>query len=848
MPYVREGNCVYHQDEDGSRGELIKCHDTVEEAQAHLEALYANVEDARKEDTSPQVQECVSQRVGAYIEEGLSREQALARAFGECRDEAGGKQLGLVEQNGEIYLALDPDCPQPVLFKLADLQERLVAFGGGVKALDAHEGRVGGYLVMWGDYAKRDLEGEFFTPETDLGLDWFPKRPVLYHHGLDKRLRHAKIGDIVALSSDDVGLWVEAQLDLRNRYVRAVLELIQKGAVGWSSGTLPHLVEVKNGRIAVWPIVEGSITPTPAEPRTVVVPLKALVVSEGNMTAGQTTPALTPAVDSPLAKPSSSNASVLPDGQHHKGATAMDAREIALAAINATLEALNVTDVSEEDKMKLVESVLAHLANAGEPTPPNEEKARELGEQIGKAATEAILAYLTNRAAIETATATARKAREEVTPEPAIATRFQSNRAPIEVRTRWHHLSSADMAFLISLQQSRYGKAWQPPQEFMRELADKALRREAPYTTYHDLEVDPRDGQPYALKALRQIAAEGGYKANEVMGPTQTGFGAEWVPDLWSNELWRTARFDNPVLGLLEQIDMPQDDWVLPIDGTDPTIYRVPITADDTQLNPASSPVAPSKFSTGNVLLSAKKIGARVPFAREIEEDSIIRFVPELRRKMQQQMMAAIDYCILHADNTTGTGNINKHDATVNAADLDVWLLGFEGICHIPLVDNTANSYNQANNRPDVDMMRGIRRLLDPRLLNKMGELVYVVEPVTATYLLDMPEVLTVDKFGQRATILSGQLAAFDSIPLVVSGQLLQANTNGMISNTPGNNIYGRVLIFHRPSFRFGYRRRVTLELVQLPLADAAELVAFARIALARQSTDSAALAYHIAL
>src|SRR5690606_23868955 len=66
----------------------------------------------------------------------------------------------------------------------------------------------------------------------------------------------------------DTGLWAEAQLDLRHSYVRAVHHLIDRGILGWSSGSLPHLVHVEPaGEIRRWPIVEGSLTPPPAEPR-----------------------------------------------------------------------------------------------------------------------------------------------------------------------------------------------------------------------------------------------------------------------------------------------------------------------------------------------------------------------------------------------------------------------------------------------------------------------------------------------------------------------------------------------------------------------------------------------------
>ena len=137
-----------------------------------------------------------------------------------------------------------------------------------LKTLDAEAGRVGGYLIVWGSHDRRDLQGEYFTPETELGLGWYDKRPVLYHHGLDGNLKAAVIGTIDTLVADETGVWAEAQLDLRQRYVRAVQKLVDKGVLGWSSGSLPHLVAVTdNGQIKRWPIVEGSLTPAPAEPR-----------------------------------------------------------------------------------------------------------------------------------------------------------------------------------------------------------------------------------------------------------------------------------------------------------------------------------------------------------------------------------------------------------------------------------------------------------------------------------------------------------------------------------------------------------------------------------------------------
>lgn len=48
MPYELRGKCVYK-----TTGELVKCHETKEKAEAHRRALYANVPDARKASEFP---------------------------------------------------------------------------------------------------------------------------------------------------------------------------------------------------------------------------------------------------------------------------------------------------------------------------------------------------------------------------------------------------------------------------------------------------------------------------------------------------------------------------------------------------------------------------------------------------------------------------------------------------------------------------------------------------------------------------------------------------------------------------------------------------------------------------
>jgi len=159
--------------------------------------------------------------------------------------------------------------------------ETLVFYGGEVKALG--NGKIAGYLVRYGSPKDVDLEGDFFSKETDLGIEDGSRLPLYYQHGMDGTLKTRKIGK-GSIKFDDVGAWMDAQLEMRDEYEKAVYGLVESGKLGFSSGAAGHLVAReqvgKSWHIKSWPIGEASLTPTPAEPRNSVMSIKSLLTSE----------------------------------------------------------------------------------------------------------------------------------------------------------------------------------------------------------------------------------------------------------------------------------------------------------------------------------------------------------------------------------------------------------------------------------------------------------------------------------------------------------------------------------------------------------------------------------------
>lgn len=197
-----------------------------------------------------------------------------------------------------IELEPDDEDPEPTPGALDEIHEirtvddgELVYYGDAVKALG--DGKLGGYLVRFSSDNDPDLTGEFFTKDTDFGDA--ASATVYYNHGLDPIMGKRKLGK-ATVRIDEFGAWAETQLALRDKYEKFIYSMAEAGKMGWSSGTASHLVEKepvgKAIRIKSWPLgLDASLTPTPAEPRNGVMPLKSINVEPLKATPTMDAPA-----------------------------------------------------------------------------------------------------------------------------------------------------------------------------------------------------------------------------------------------------------------------------------------------------------------------------------------------------------------------------------------------------------------------------------------------------------------------------------------------------------------------------------------------------------------------------
>ncbi|HZA21172.1 MAG TPA: hypothetical protein VFA32_00945, partial [Dehalococcoidia bacterium] len=207
----------------------------------------------------------------------------------------------------------------------------------------------------------------------------------------------------------------------------------------------------------------------------------------------------------------------------------------------------------------------------------------------------------------------------------------------------------------------------------------------------------------------------------------------------------------------------------------------------------------------------AYELVAEVPWSYTLEEDAVIAMMEEVRASLTRNGREVMDDIVLNAD-TTGLNNINADGTTIttSTAGKAHFLLGFDGLLHLPLIDNTgqANSHGAA---VSDDMFNEIRAKLGKYGV-RPGELAFISDINTYIRCLGVENFRTIDKFGPQYTLRTGQLGAVEGIPFLVSEQMRLADTDGKV--TSGGNLTdtGRLLLVNHSQWRKGFRREMSIE------------------------------------
>lgn len=312
---------------------------------------------------------------------------------------------------------------------------------------------------------------------------------------------------------------------------------------------------------------------------------------------------------------------------------------------------------------------------------------------------------------------------------------------------------------------------------------------------------------------------------------TGSGTGDELVPTGLANSLWNDMFLDSKVAGAFATVSMPTDPWDYPLGLGDVTWCKGTQNTATTVSDPATAK---------GTLTSTEQV-CEVDFSYDLDEDSIVAILPELRSLIARNGAESIDRFIMNADSETGgTGNVNSDDAAANAADYFM-SNGQNGIRRQVLVDNTAQGASAGGAITDA-LLRSTLVKVD-KYASDISNLVWFVDPVTYVNMLGLTNVVTVDKFGPQATTLTGELAKYGGISVVITPSIVRTDTDGKYTTTSPatNDTKGSAYLAWRPAWKVAYRRSLMMEFDRFIQTRKLVLVASYRIAVGSRGTRSTA-------
>lgn len=666
--------------------------------------------------------------------------------------------------------------------------------------------------VPFGSPDNRDADGEFFSDQTRLHEDKFPLPPVVYYHGYGPDRRPAGepayIGRTVKRWRDSAGEWFRVVLDQTSELARRVWEAAKRGLARASSGSARHLSRVDpDGHIREWPVVELSVFDTgggrqPANRYAVVIPAAKAVYHQAG---------ITPPDDL--------------DGEAETGEAGAQAGKPRGAAEGDGRAEIDLTahrqEQSEMDDHEIQMKIDAALAARDEAARAAAEHEAEVQRRIDEAV----------------------KAREEQLRITAGARLpFNGDDAPRAAQfgdlRRFEHLTAADQAFLIGVLRASG--------ETPSEAALKAL-------------VVKLEEDQGAIGHTAKMAMKGaGIKANEINYSTLSSYGDEWAGVAYSQAIWESIRHETIVADKIPAVEVPEgyESIVIPIEGGDPTFYRVSQVTSDAATGGLSTPaptVTSSRLGTSNTTLSTGKLGARLRWSDELNESSIIQWAPQLRAQLSRAGAETFEHVIIDGDTaTTASTNINL----INGTPTNQAYLVANGFRKLALVTNTNNARSGGTLSVEdyletIKLMgAGGKNAADP------ARCAFIVDTNVHWKTAELPEVKTRD-VNVQATIENGMVTHLWRYPVyrsfsmhyasrAATGYEYKANTAGKISSTAASNTTGSLLAVRWDQWLLGWKSRMKLTVTPHPEWDGFEIVAIMRFGLVYRDTDAAAISYNL--
>jgi hypothetical protein len=673
---------------------------------------------------------------------------------------------------------------------------------------------------FYGPLAGKDLDKQYFSPNTKFHEDKLTNPLVLYYHGLSPEGKPMGmpeiVGSVLKIWKDAKGLWYRLKLDKGSDYAKRVWEAAKQGLAKASSGSLSHLVRVnkKDGEIINWPLAEISLIDT----------------------SRSRFPANAYAVALPVMK------------AHYEG-------------ISALLEAEE--DVEDPEGCSASQGGQAAVTNnlpikTNLLIKTNQEKNEMEPQEIQALIDKAITAH-------DTAQATALKAQkdEQERIDAAVKAEKEKWEAEIAAKSRLnagapHQAQFADTWKYDNYSPAEMGLAMDVLSSANKPVAPAMIKAMA----LKCAGLKDSEESVYIKSAMKKAGLEPTVDAikaaTDPMYSTGSNIGADWVGTAYAMQIWEAIRAARKIVGRIPTETIPDgySSQYFPLESTDPTWYKVPETtaADGTMKFPAAS-VGASQAATDRRQITVAKMGARAMYTGEMVEDSLLPFAAQLQKQLEVSGGEMLEHVVIDGDTTTtATTNINDigNGSAQTATNLHLLMDGFRKLA---LVTNTANSRSASGGLSVDDFIETLWLMgVAGMSVSDPTKCAFIIDPNVLKAASKLPEVLTKDVNGV-ATIENGWLTRIWNVEVLPSWFMhyksttnpRKANTAGKVDQTTqANNTTGAILGVRFDQWKLAYKRKMTMETTRIANADTWEITALMRLGMNYRDTEASAESYNV--
>lgn len=301
---------------------------------------------------------------------------------------------------------------------------------------------------------------------------------------------------------------------------------------------------------------------------------------------------------------------------------------------------------------------------------------------------------------------------------------------------------------------------------------------------------------------------------------------SEWVPTILSTELIKYIEHYGGLIPALINFDMPAG------------LYNVPITtgANVARYFPeyAGLPSGGFDYSTGplyannavptdKIAFDAERMRTWINVTGDLQEESVIPMLPWALGETGSGVRRALETACINGGTANQEPDYDNSSAAAGDGSKDA-RQAWDGIRRAIKVNNTAGRtavYDAATTEGGKLTMKGVTEalILMDRYAVPEGTSgtsappVYMLSSMKGYLdLLDMPEYLTVDAAGARATNVTGAVGAVLGIPVIISEYQRKDVSATGFNTVGGPNTKTSYVMFHRGTWALGTFRGIWTE------------------------------------